>query len=310
MKMPTPPDQNIPRMHLPPWEPYEARKKRAAGLQQPGPQQPPAPQGAATPAAGPKAKVYIIPPYSFSFDFGGGLRWHRSSTGFSFEDMPWATPASKIFSGIATGLDALGLGLSAASTLVGVVGPFTGHPASILAAKGLGLAIAKADVAVGEVSTAATHVADVLAGNTGFAYQGQHYEGIAYGRDSIVSLRNLVLGAFANLGGALDPELVSQTAINVAGTYISASQLDHDIEGWMGKEGGSIVFTSFNDAKAGEALKEQMLDDWFLFDKSPALESWVTTQTGSHMEGMGMGAAGRAVREFGERWGQTAPAQP
>jgi hypothetical protein len=302
--MPTPPDQNIPRMQLPPWVPYEVRKKRAAGLQQP-----PASQGTATPAAVPKEKVYVIPPYSFSFDFGGGLRG-TLSTGFSFEDRPWATFASKVFSGIATGLDALGLGLSAASTLVGVVGPLTAHPASILAAKGLGLAIAKADVAVGEVSTTATHIADVLAGNTGFAYQGQHYEGIAYGRDSIVSLRNLVLGAFANLGGALDPEPISQTAFNVAGTYISASQLDHDIEGWMGKEGGSIVFTSFNDAKAGEALKEQMLDDWFLFDKSPALESWVTTQTGSHMEGIGMGAAGRAVREFGERWGQTAPARP
>jgi hypothetical protein len=205
-------------------------------------------------------------------------------TGFSFQDVPWADHASKAFAAGAAVADMLGLAASGAGTVVSAVGGI--FPPAVPVTEVLGALIAGADIGLGILGTTATNVSDVLAGNTGFVSDGQGIDGIAYGRDSIVSDRNFVLGTVANLVSVV-PEPYTSTAAGVVGTYISASQVDHDAEGFMGKEGGKIVFTG--DGTGTQALKEQLLDDWFILDKSPALESDPVAGVNAWVEGVKSG---------------------
>ena len=97
---------------------------------------------------------------------------------------------------------------------------------------------------LGLASLVATIRSDIAAGYTGFPEGG----GLAIGQDTLVSARNMLLG------------LIPESNIDLA---ISASQLHYDIErNFMGRPGGSVVFTSPTDWEAWRKTFQVLLKEW------------------------------------------------
>jgi hypothetical protein len=285
--MPTPPDQNIPLIHLPVgnWK----QPQKGSGRQQPGFFG----AGVAYGAEPERGKVYVVPPFSFSFNFKlGPLQFAQSLswTGFSFKDLPWAKDASDWFAHKAAWLDFAGLVTSGVS--VGT----QGDPSRLVA-----LVVAGVDTGIGVLATTATALSDVFGGNTGYvATDGTNEYGSAVGRDTIVSTRNLALGTVAN-GLGLIPG--AGIPLSIGGLYVSASQLNYDIQGLQGHKGGYIVVDGHG-ADNRALFKQAVLDDWFLFDNSPG------SVAARDAIREGVLSAGDEIRNAGERLGQPLPAWP
>ena len=97
---------------------------------------------------------------------------------------------------------------------------------------------------LGLASLIATIGSDFAAGYTGFPEGG----GLAIGQDTLVSTRNMLLG------------LIPESNIDLA---ISASQLHYDIErNFMGRPGGSVVFTSPTDWETWKRTFQVLLKEW------------------------------------------------
>jgi len=309
--MPTPPDQNIPRIRLPVWKWKQPQK--GAGQQQP------ASQAVAPPPTGPQEKTYIIPPYSFSLNFGPFKGHPVSWTGVSAQDLPWAKTTSKVFSWVAAGLDTAALAVS-----VWDVG------ASLDLTKATPTAGAVAATYIGGAGTLAVNLADIFGGNTGVVSDGQHMTGIAYGRDSIVAGRNFALGtAAAWAADAFGPGV--GTVFGVGGVYVAASQLDYHARGLAsGEDGGKVVFRSVTDGAAWSEAWHEVTGHWAAEPELKAAGAAVigqglsavqsaeeainkgvsAVQSGVDAAGKGISAAGEQLREAAERLGHSAPATP
>gem|GEM_PF-3277365 len=97
---------------------------------------------------------------------------------------------------------------------------------------------------LGWAAAGATFISDIAAGYAGFPEGG----GLAIGQDTLVSVRNALLG------------YIPESNIDLA---ISASQLRYDIErNFMGRPGGSVVFTSPTDWEAWKRTFQVLLKEW------------------------------------------------
>lgn len=247
--------------------------------------------------AGDKAGTYIIPPFSFSFDFGAGSGLEQYSySGLSPEDFPWAESEADILDKKAMAFDTLGVVASGVSLVAGL----TPHPVAQAAAKGTSIV----DIGLGEVALRATADADVLQGQNGLVVDSNGtVVGLSIGRDTIVSGRNFVLGTAANIISMVTPPGPS-TVAGAVGLYISASQLDYDIESNIlhSENIDPIVFHGPLDLPAaGQFLYQAVLDDWAGLDLSPGLESVAVAIEAARIKAIGEGIVG-----VGERMGEFA----
>jgi hypothetical protein len=299
----TSPEENLPPIHLPGWPTHTPASNEGTS-----------PTASTTTA--PNEKVYIVPPFSFSFNFGPFKGHPFSSTGFSAKDLPWADKASKVFSWLAAGLDAASLALSVWD-LGASVDPTRATPT----------AGALAATVVGASGALSTNLADIFGGNTGWVCDSDRLTGYAIGRDSLVADRNLVLGtAAAWAADAAQPGL--GTAIAVGGVYVAASQLDYDVRGLVNHEGGgSVVFRSVTDGAAWNEAWHEVTGHWAAQSELTAVgaaaigQGQAAVQSAADAIHRGVSAvqsgaetAGKAVgehlREVAERLGHSAPTAP
>jgi len=140
-------------------------------------------------------------------------------------------------------------GFAAAGASAEGVGAIPGAILALKIAWALDVAIAsysplgQAENILGWTAAGATFISDIAAGYTGFPEGG-----LAIGQDTLISVRNALLG------------YIPESNIDLA---ISASQLHYDIErNFMGRPGGSVVFTSPTDWETWKRTFQVLLKEW------------------------------------------------
>ncbi len=145
---------------------------------------------------------------------------------------------------------ALVAGLAGAGASAEGVGAIPGALLGLKIALALDVAIASSSYlglvenVLGVSALVVTIGADVAAGYTGFTEEG----GFAIGQDTLVAARNMLLG------------LIPESNFDLV---ISASQFRYDVErNFMGRPGGSVVFTSPTDWEAWKRLFQVLGQEW------------------------------------------------